>query len=105
MQVHRPGDILTQALKKPYSVCLIWHVLRELQCGQCNQHGDDVKKNQYSTQYCVPKFLDMVLSSCQAAPYSQELPSFLLANWHTNTANRLCTTKPANKCKLGATAI
>ena len=38
-------------------------------------------------------------------PYSQEHPSSVLANWHSNTANRLVTAKPANKGELGTSAI
>ena len=34
---------------------------------------------------------------CQAQPYSEELPSSVLTNWHSNNANWACTAKPANK--------
>ena len=34
---------------------------------------------------------------CQAQPYSEELPSSVLTNWHSNNADRACTAKPANK--------
>ena len=41
----------------------------------------------------------------QVQPYSQEIPSSELANYHSNTAKRLCTTKPENKEELSTSAI
>ena len=38
---------------------------------------------------------------CQAQPYSQELPSAVLANWHNDSA----TAEPVNNGELGASAI
>ena len=46
-----------------------------------------------------------VLSWCQAEPYSKEFPSYILGNWHSDTANRQWTKKPVNNGKLGASAI
>ena len=63
------------------------------------------KKDLQSHLPAYPDFLRRVLSQCQAQPYSQELPSSVLANWQSNTANKLCTAKPANKGELGASAI
>ena len=47
----------------------------------------------------------MVLSWCQAQLYYQEHLFPVLADQHSYTANRLFTAKPANKGKLGASAI
>ena len=52
------------------------------------------------TSALPPRYLHRDLSWCQAQPYSQELPFFLLSKWHSNTANSLSTTKPVNKGKM-----
>ena len=98
-QAGRPGGTLTQTVKHPY-------VFKGVAQSDDVSNMKMISRNiNIPLSLAYPIFLRRVLSWCQAQPYFQELLSSVLANWHSETANRLCTAKPANKGELGAKAI
>ena len=78
-------------------VCwLTRHVFKGVQWGNMKNIKVMLKKQQSLKPRFTTKYLRRVLSWCQAQPYSQELPSSVLANRNSGTAKRLCTAKPDN---------
>ena len=92
-QAHKPGDILTQAVKQPYSKCLTRCVQRST-VGAVWTIWRWCQETPVDPQPCLPKYLCRVLSWCLAESHTWDFPSFVLADRHSSTANKPCTAKP-----------
>ena len=81
------------------------HMFKGVQWGDVNNMKMMSRNISSLLSLVCSNFCVRSLSWSQAQPYSREFPSSVLANWHSDTTNRLCTAKPTNEGELRVSLI